>query len=155
MLSFSYILQLCETQILVDVLLCDRTCFKHLFHADYSGFASVCLTNFFIHRHIYSQEQKSINIFADDSSSAVNPSYIRSWLDLLSTTPRVAPFLSKNDPLIKALEKVASVTFDLLLLLVLGSYLITLFSFLFITPRGLDDLISLFRHPPSRKVKTA
>ncbi|XP_059278187.1 uncharacterized protein LOC132032574 isoform X2 [Lycium ferocissimum] len=85
--------------------------------------------------HIYSQEQKSINIFADDSSSAVNPSYIRSWLDLLSTTPRVAPFLSKNDPLIKALEKVASVTFDLLLLLVLGSYLITLFSFLFITPR--------------------
>ncbi|MCD7449976.1 hypothetical protein HAX54_002693 [Datura stramonium] len=141
-------------------------------------------------RHIYSQEQKSISIFADDSSLAVNPSYIRSWLDLLSTTPRVAPFLSKNDPLIKALEKeladhtaevnvqhetldgtfafydstsaklhiyqVASVTFDLLLLLVLGSYLITLFTFLFITTRGLDDLISLFRRPPSsRKVKTA
>ncbi|OIT26429.1 PREDICTED: nicalin-1-like [Nicotiana attenuata] len=140
-------------------------------------------------RHIYKQEQKSISIFADDSSLAVNPSYIRSWLDLLSTTPRVAPFLSKNDPLIKALEKeladhtaevnvqhetldgmftfydstsgklhiyqVASVTFDLLLLLVLGSYLITLFSFLFITTRGLDDLISLFRRPPSRKVKAA
>nr|XP_009589240.2 nicalin-1-like [Nicotiana tomentosiformis] len=140
-------------------------------------------------KHIYNQEQKSISIFADDSSLAVNPSYIRSWLDLLSTTPRVAPFLSKNDPLIKALEKeladhtaevniqhetldgmftfydstsgklhiyqVASVTFDLLLLLVLGSYLITLFSFLFITTRGLDDLISLFRRPPSRKVKAA
>ncbi|XP_049352967.1 uncharacterized protein LOC125817474 [Solanum verrucosum] len=139
-------------------------------------------------RHIYSQENKSISIFADDSSLAVNPSYIRSWLDLLSTTPRVAPFLSKNDPLIKALEKeladhtaevnvqhetldgtftfydstsgklhiyqVASVTFDLLLLLVLGSYLITLFSFLFITTRGLDDLISLFRRPSSRKVKS-
>ncbi|TMW92364.1 hypothetical protein EJD97_013158 [Solanum chilense] len=139
-------------------------------------------------RHIYSQEKKSISIFADDSSLAINPSYIRSWLDLLSTTPRVAPFLSKNDPIIKALEKeladhtaemnvqhetldgtftfydstsgklhiyqVASVTFDLLLLLVLGSYLITLFSFLFITTRGLDDLISLFRRPSSRKVKT-
>ncbi|XP_070018488.1 uncharacterized protein [Nicotiana sylvestris] len=51
--------------------------------------------------------------------------------------------------------QVASVTFDLLLLLVLGSYLITLFSFLVITTRGLDDLISLFRRPPSRKVKTA
>ncbi|KAG5629238.1 hypothetical protein H5410_000955 [Solanum commersonii] len=131
--------------------------------------------------------KKSISIFADDSSLAVNPSYIRSWLELLSTTPRVAPFLSKNDPLIKALEKeladhtaevnvqhetldgtftfydstsgklhiyqVASVTFDLLLLLVLGSYLITLFSFLFITTRGLDDLISLFRRPSSRKIQ--
>ncbi|KAA3490285.1 nicalin-1-like [Gossypium australe] len=51
--------------------------------------------------------------------------------------------------------QVASVTFDLLLLLVLGSYLIVLFSFLVITTRGLDDLISLFRRPPSRKVKTA
>ncbi|KAF3627273.1 hypothetical protein FXO38_16341 [Capsicum annuum] len=58
-----------------------------------------------IARHIYSQEKKSISIFADDSSLAVNPSYIRSWLDLLSKTPRVEPFLSKNDPLIKALEK--------------------------------------------------
>lgn len=37
---------------------------------------------------------------------AVNPSYIRSWLDFLSTTPRGAPFLSKNDPLITALKKV-------------------------------------------------
>ncbi|KAJ8552014.1 hypothetical protein K7X08_028457 [Anisodus acutangulus] len=140
-------------------------------------------------RHIYSQEGKGTNIFADNSSLAVNPSYVRSWLDLLSTTSRVAPFLSKNDPLIMALQKeladhtaemniqhetldgtftfydsisgklhvyqVASVTFDLLLLLVLGSYLITLFSFLVITTRGLDDLISLFRRPPSRKVKAA
>ncbi|GAV85935.1 Nicastrin domain-containing protein [Cephalotus follicularis] len=142
-----------------------------------------------IARHIYGQQGKNIEIFADDSSLAVNPSYIRSWLDLLSRTPRVAPFLSKNDPFIMALKKeladltdevnvqhevldgiftfyestkarlniyqVASVTFDLLLLLVLGSYLIVLFSFLVITTRGLDDLISLFRRPPSRKVKTA
>ncbi|KAG8371150.1 hypothetical protein BUALT_Bualt13G0056800 [Buddleja alternifolia] len=140
-------------------------------------------------RHIYGQEGKNIDIFADDSSLAVNPSYIRSWLDFLSTTPRVAPFLSKNDPLIVALKKeladhtvevnvqhevldgmftfydstsgklhiyqVASVTFDLFLLLVLGSYLITLFSFLVITTRGLDDLISLFRRPTSHKMKTA
>lgn len=140
-------------------------------------------------RHIYGHKGKGIQIFSDDSSLAVNPSYIRSWLDLLSRTPRVAPFLPKNDPFITALKKeladhtaevnvqhdvfegmftfydstkaslniyqVASVTFDLLLLLVLGSYLIVLFSFLVITTRGLDDLISIFRRPPSRKVKTA
>ncbi|XP_068310437.1 uncharacterized protein [Pyrus communis] len=140
-------------------------------------------------RHIYGHEGKNVQIFADNSSLAVNPSYIKSWLDLLSQTPRVAPFLSKNDPFILALKKeledntdevnvqhevldgmftfydstraklnvyqVASVTFDLLLLLVLGSYLIVLFSFLVITTRGLDDLISLFRRPTSRKVKTA
>ncbi|CAH8267389.1 unnamed protein product [Arabidopsis lyrata] len=138
-------------------------------------------------KHIYGHQGKDIKIFADDSSLAVNPFYVRSWLDLLSQTPRVAPFLSKNEPLIMALKKeledytaevsvqhesldgsftfydstkaslniyqVASVTFDLLLLLVLGSYLIVLFSFLVITTRGLDDLISLFRRPPSRKVK--
>ncbi|CAB4313780.1 unnamed protein product [Prunus armeniaca] len=137
-------------------------------------------------RHIYGHKGKNVQIFADNSSLAVNPSYIKSWLDLLSQTPRVAPFLSKNDPFILALKKeledhtdevnvqhevldgmftfydstraslnvyqVASVTFDLLLLLVLGSYLIVLFSFLVITTRGLDDLISLFRRPPSRKV---
>ncbi|XP_044481180.1 nicalin-like isoform X2 [Mangifera indica] len=140
-------------------------------------------------RHIYGFQGKNIKIFADNGSLAVNPSYIRSWLDLVSQTPRVAPFLSKNDPFILALKKelaeytdevnlqhevlegmftfydstkarlniyqVASVTFDLLLLLVLGSYLIVLFSFLVITTRGLDDLISLFRRPPSRKAKTA
>ncbi|XP_052186798.1 uncharacterized protein LOC127797715 [Diospyros lotus] len=140
-------------------------------------------------RHIYGYQGKNIKIFADNSSYAVNPSYIASWSNLLSRTPRVAPFLLKNDPLIIALEKelgehmvevnlqhevldgmftfydttkarlnayqVASVTFDLLLLLVLGSYLIILFSFLVITTRGLDDLISLFRRPPSRKVKAA
>ncbi|EYU36051.1 hypothetical protein ABFS82_14G231400 [Erythranthe guttata] len=139
-------------------------------------------------RQIYGQQGKNIEIFADDSSLSVNPSYMRSWLEFLSTTPRVAPFLAKNDPLIMALKKeladhtvevnvqqepldgmftfydstsgklhiyqVASVTFDLLLLLLLGSYLITLFSFLVIITRGLDDLISLFRRPTSRKVKT-
>ncbi|KAJ4895671.1 hypothetical protein Rs2_22465 [Raphanus sativus] len=138
-------------------------------------------------RHIYGHQRKDIKIFADDSSLAVNPFNVRSWLDLLSQTPRVAPFLSKGEPLIMALKKeledytaevsvqhesldgiftfydstkaslniyqVASVTFDLLLLLVLGSYLIVLFSFLVITTRGVDDLISLFRRPPSRKVK--
>ncbi|MBA0684034.1 hypothetical protein Goari_025646, partial [Gossypium aridum] len=140
-------------------------------------------------RHIYGHQGKNIQIFADESSLAVNPAYIRSWLDVLSQTPRVAPFLSKDDLFVMALKKelaghvdevnvqhetlegiftfydstsarlniyqVASVTFDLLLLLVLGSYLIVLFSFLVITTRGLDDLISLFRRPPSRKLKTA
>lgn len=142
-----------------------------------------------IARHIYGCQGKNIQIFADDTSLAVNAPYIRSWLDLLSKTPRVVPFLTKNDPFVMALKKeledhthevnvhhevldgmftlydstkaklniyqVASVTFDLLLLLVLGSYLIILFTFLVITTRGLDDLISLFRRPPSRKVKTA
>lgn len=61
---------------------------------------------FLVYRDIYDLKGKDINIFADNSSLAVNPSYIRSWLDLLSTTPRVAPFLSKTDPLIMALKKV-------------------------------------------------
>ncbi|XP_010931103.1 uncharacterized protein [Elaeis guineensis] len=140
-------------------------------------------------RHIYGYQGRNIQIFADNSSLAVNPSYVKSWLDLLSRTPRVGPFLSKTDPIISALKKelsdhtvevhlqhemidgmfsfydstratlyiyqVASVAFDLLLLLVLGSYLILLFSFLVITTRGLDDLINMFRRPPSRKVKAS
>ncbi|XP_008784054.2 nicalin-like [Phoenix dactylifera] len=140
-------------------------------------------------RHIYGHQGKNIQIFADNSSLALNPSYISAWLDLLSRTPRVAPFLSKTDPIISALKKelsdhtvevhvqhetidgmfsfydstratlniyqVASVAFDLLLLLVVGAYLILLFGFLVVTTRGLDDLINLFRRPPSRKVKAA
>ncbi|KAJ0793452.1 putative nicalin, EF-Hand 1, calcium-binding protein [Helianthus annuus] len=128
-------------------------------------------------RHIYGHEGKNVNIFADNSSLAVNPSYIGSWLDLLSKTPRVAPFLSKDSAFIMALKKeladhvvevnlqhdvidgmftfydstvntlqiyqVASVTFDLLLLLVLGSYLITLFSILVITTRVCSRLLNL------------
>ncbi|MED6210649.1 hypothetical protein PIB30_066178 [Stylosanthes scabra] len=123
-------------------------------------------------RHIYGHQGKNIQIFADNSNLAVNPYYIRAWLDVLSQTPRVAPFFSKDDPFVMALKKeledhtdevyvqrealdgmftfydstraklniyqVASVTFDLLLLLVLGSYLIVLFSFLVITTQ--DDV---------------
>ncbi|KAG6433113.1 hypothetical protein SASPL_104720 [Salvia splendens] len=63
--------------------------------------------------------------------------------------------ITRSAKLVAETLAVASVTFDLLLLLVLGSYLITLFSFLVITTRGLDDLISLFRRPTSRRVKTA
>ncbi|KAG8086592.1 hypothetical protein GUJ93_ZPchr0010g11313 [Zizania palustris] len=120
-------------------------------------------------RHIYGLKGRNFDVFAENSSLAINPRYIQSWLDLLSRTPRVAPFLQKNDPFIAALKKelsehtadvyvqsdvldgmftfydatkanlnvyqVASVTFDLLFLLVLGSYLIVLFSFLVITTR--------------------
>lgn len=57
-------------------------------------------------RHVYGHQGKKIQIFSDKSSLAVNPSYIQLWLDLLSRTPRVAPFLSKNDPLVMALKKV-------------------------------------------------
>lgn len=63
----------------------------------------VCFT---LQRHIYGHQEKNIGIFADDSSLAVNPSYVSSWLKYLSRTPRVAPFLPKNDPLISALKKV-------------------------------------------------
>nr|POE67347.1 hypothetical protein CFP56_79512 [Quercus suber] len=56
-------------------------------------------------RHIYGYQGNNIQIFADDSSLAINPSYIQSWLDFLSRTPRVAPFLSKNDPFVMALKK--------------------------------------------------
>lgn len=140
-------------------------------------------------RHIYGLRGRNIDVFAENSSLAINPRYVRSWLDLLSRTPRVAPFLQKNDPFIAALKKelsehtsdvhvqsdtldgmftfydttkatlnvyqVASVTFDLLFLLVLGSYLIVLFCFLVISTRGVDDLINIFRRPPSRKLKGA
>nr|GEZ07991.1 nicalin-1 [Tanacetum cinerariifolium] len=138
-------------------------------------------------RHIYGQQGKNIDILADNSSLSVNPSYIRSWLDLISRPPRVAPFLSKDNAFIMALKKEladqivevnlqhdvldgmftfydstvstlqiyhVNVTFDLLLLLGLGSYLITLFSLIVITTGGLDDLISPFRCPLSRKVKS-
>lgn len=57
-------------------------------------------------RHIYGYQGKNIEIFANNSSLAVNPFYISSWLEFLSQTPRVAPFLSKNDPFIMALKKV-------------------------------------------------
>jgi hypothetical protein len=61
---------------------------------------------FVIQRHIYGCQGKNIQIFADDTSLAVNAPYIRSWLDLLSKTPRVVPFLTKNDPFVMALKKV-------------------------------------------------
>ncbi|PHT89901.1 hypothetical protein T459_05014 [Capsicum annuum] len=128
------------------------------FTSESSIIRSVKLIAESIARHIYSQEKKNIRIFADDSSLAVNPSYIRSWLDLLSKTPRVAPFLSKNDPLIKELEKkladhTAEVNVSMRLYIECSLFTIQLVSSC-IYIRGLDDLISLFHHPPSRKVKT-
>lgn len=36
----------------------------------------------------------------------MNPSYVRLWLNLLARTPRVAPFLANNAPIITALHKV-------------------------------------------------
>lgn len=56
-------------------------------------------------RHIYGQG-KNTQIFSDDGSLAVNSFYIKLWLDLLSRTPRVAPYLSKKDSLLLALKKV-------------------------------------------------
>ncbi|EPS62126.1 hypothetical protein M569_12666, partial [Genlisea aurea] len=57
-------------------------------------------------RQIYGLEGKGIDVFADDSSLSVNVFHVRSWLKYLSATPRVAPFLAKDDPLITALKKV-------------------------------------------------
>eukprot|EP00249_Psilotum_nudum_P021999 c28334_g1_i1 orf=591-2297(+) len=138
-------------------------------------------------RHIYGHQGRSIEVFADNSSLAVSSSYVHLWLDLLSRTPRVAPFLSKNDPIIAALRKeladhtlevsvqqdvmdnsisfydlhkaqlsayqVASVTFDLVIMLAVGFYLFLLFIVLVITTKGIDDLVGYVRRPPSRKVK--
>lgn len=64
------------------------------------------LLKYILQKHIYGHQGKNVQIFADNSNLAVNPSYIRSWLDVLSRTPRVAPFLSKDDPFIMALKKV-------------------------------------------------
>lgn len=58
-----------------------------------------------LQRQIYGLKGKNIDVFAENSSLAINPNYIQSWLDLLSRTPRVAPFLQKNDPFITALQK--------------------------------------------------
>ena len=62
-----------------------------------------------LQRHIYGLKGRNIDVFAENSSLAINPHYIQSWLDLLSRTPRVAPFLQKNDPFIAALKKVWTV----------------------------------------------
>ena len=56
-------------------------------------------------RYIYDHEGRKVEIFAAGSSLAVNPSYVKLWLDLLSRTPRVAPFLTKTDPIITGLKK--------------------------------------------------
>ncbi|KAG0631561.1 hypothetical protein M758_1G262500 [Ceratodon purpureus] len=139
-------------------------------------------------RHIYGQEGKQVEVFAKGSNLALSPAYVRSWLDLLGRTPRVAPFLGKNAPIITALHKelaqhtkdaslqhetldsahvfydltkaqlnvyqVASVTFDFIVALAVGSYLILLFIVLFISTKGVDDFIGVFRKPPSRKYKS-
>lgn len=70
-----------------------------------------CFSSDFMQRHVYSHQGKNIEIFADESSLAVNSFYVRSWLDLLSRTPRVAPFLQKNDPFVMALKKVTTKNF--------------------------------------------
>ncbi|KAL3682790.1 hypothetical protein R1sor_000812 [Riccia sorocarpa] len=140
-----------------------------------------------IAKHVYALEGKSIEVFPDGSSFAVDPHYVKRWLDLLSRTPRVAPFLGKNGPIIAALQKelaayatdvtvqhdtldgaftfydttkaqltiyqVASVTFDLFIMIAVGIYLGILFVILVVTTKGFDDLVGAFRRPPSRKLK--
>ncbi|XP_024535855.1 nicalin [Selaginella moellendorffii] len=136
-------------------------------------------------RYIYDQQDKHITVFADGSNLAVSRPYVQGWLNLLSRTPRMAPFLSRNSPIIAAFHKeladriedvkiqhetmdssftfydstkfvlsifqVASVTFDLVVMLAFGSYLGLLFVIALVTTKGLDDL---FRKPPSsRKIK--
>lgn len=57
-------------------------------------------------RRIYGQQGTQVEVFAAGSNLALNPAYVRSWLDLLGRTPRVAPFLGKSAPIITALQKV-------------------------------------------------
>ncbi|KAL8204882.1 hypothetical protein R6Q57_010505 [Mikania cordata] len=128
---------------------------------------SIKLVSESLARHIYGKDGKNISIFADKSRLAISPTYVLSWLSLLSETPRVAPFLSKDNTFIMALEKeladhvvevklqhnviddmftfydstvntlwiyqVPNVTFDLLLLLVVGLYFAALLSSLLTT----------------------
>ncbi|MCO5596010.1 hypothetical protein L7F22_050063 [Adiantum nelumboides] len=56
--------------------------------------------------YIYGHQGSPVEVFARGSSLAVSESYISHWLDLLSRSPRVAPFLSRTDPLMEALKKV-------------------------------------------------
>lgn len=56
-------------------------------------------------RHIYGSN--NVEVFADNTSLAVSTSFVEHWLGLLGSTPRVATFLSKNSPIVAALQKVS------------------------------------------------
>ncbi|GBG74253.1 hypothetical protein CBR_g17963 [Chara braunii] len=140
-----------------------------------------------IARHVYGYKGKPIDVFADGSTLEVSESFVEHWLDLLSRTPRVIPFMPRKAPIISALEQsltesishvssqtlnfdggftfyeieggrlhiyqVASVAFDLLIMLAIGTYLALLFFVLHISTKGLDDLVGVFRRAPTtRKV---
>ncbi|KAH7287715.1 hypothetical protein KP509_32G070400 [Ceratopteris richardii] len=139
--------------------------------------------------YIFGHQGSPIEVFADGSSLAVSHSYIGSWLELLSRTPRVAAFMSKSDPLIEAFRKelsehtpevsihnepfdssfvfynvpkaelsiyqVASVGLDLIILVAVSAYLFILFVVLVISTKSLDDLVVMFRRPPTKKFKGA
>ncbi|KAF4362437.1 hypothetical protein G4B88_002066, partial [Cannabis sativa] len=106
-------------------------------------------------RHIYGFQEKNIQIFADNSCLAVNSFYVKSWLELLSRTPRVAPFLPKNDPFILALKKeLEDHTHEVNMQHEVFDGMFTFYDSSkakLNIYQGLDNLISLFRRPPSRK----
>jgi hypothetical protein len=52
----------------------------------------------FLQGHIYGSKGRNIDIFAEDSSLAINSQYTRSSLDLLSQTPRFASLCRKLIP---------------------------------------------------------
>lgn len=136
-------------------------------------------------REIYGIKGRAVQLFADGSSLGVSRPFVRHWLDLLSRTPRVIPFLSKDAPIISALQKevadhatsmtlkpgtldssfvfyesppvtqlrihqVASVTFDLVILLAISTYLGILYLLLHISTKGLDDLMGILKRPQPR-----
>eukprot|EP00850_Spirogloea_muscicola_P004456 SM000019S05000 [mRNA] locus=s19:464555:469396:+ [translate_table: standard] len=140
-------------------------------------------------RLIYSHLGGTTDIFAEGSSLAVSQPFISAWLDLLSSSPRVIPYLPKSAPIVTALHKeleshtsdakihtclldssyvfydtpsatlqvyqVASVAFDLLIMLGVGLYLGILYIVLHITTKGLDDFMGVVRTSRTRKVKFA
>eukprot|EP00850_Spirogloea_muscicola_P012162 SM000078S22021 [mRNA] locus=s78:45701:50972:+ [translate_table: standard] len=140
-------------------------------------------------RLIYSHLGGMTDIFAEGSSLAVSQPFISAWSDLLSSSPRVIPYLPKSAPIVTALHKelsshtsdakihtclldssynfydtpsatlqiyqVASVGFDLLIMLGVGLYLGILYIVLHITTKGLDDLMGVVRTSRIRKVKFA
>eukprot|EP00850_Spirogloea_muscicola_P020289 SM000212S06882 [mRNA] locus=s212:26326:31149:+ [translate_table: standard] len=140
-------------------------------------------------RLVYSHLGGTTDIFAEGSSLAVSQPFVSAWLDLLSSSPRVIPYLPKSAPIVTALHKelashtsdakihsclldssyvfydmpsatlqvyqVASVGFDLLIMLGVGLYLGILYIVLHITTKGLDDFMGVVRTSRIRKVKFA
>jgi len=53
---------------------------------------------------IFGIQSKDLRVF--EGSMAVNQQFVESWLDIITATPRVSPFMPKKSPVVIGLEKV-------------------------------------------------